>query len=47
VALAQRTGDGSGLDELRPVADDGEDAHAGSVVAGGPSQAVECSLALA
>jgi hypothetical protein len=33
VALAQRAGDGGGLDELRPVADDCENAHAGSVVA--------------
>ena len=27
VALAQRPGHGGGLDELRPVADDGEDLH--------------------
>ena len=35
--LAQRGGDRAGLDELRPVADDGEDLHEGEATMAGRS----------
>ena len=46
VALAQRARYGRGLDELRPVADDGEDPHAGSLRRAGSQRRWGASVGL-